>query len=294
MSHREGATDIKLENKSELKPKLRFIEFDEDWDYRKLDELVSITTEKAGGEKYILMSITSGVGLVSQIEKFGREIAGEQYKKYFVIRENDFAYNKSATKEYPEGFIAMYSDKKAAAVPHSIFTCFRVRGDRVIPSYLNYLFLGNLHGKWLRKFIAVGARAHGSLNVDNNDLLSLPVPLPEGDRTLDEQQKIADCLSSLDELIAAQGQKLEHLQAHKKGLMQQLFPAEGETAPKLRFPEFRGGLEWEAKFMNDVCKMFSGGTPSTSEKGYYGGNIPFIRSEEIGKSETELFLAAKD
>ena len=59
------------------------------------------------------MSITSGVGLISQIEKFGREIAGESYKNYFVIRKNDFAYNKSATKEYPEGYIATYYEPVA-------------------------------------------------------------------------------------------------------------------------------------------------------------------------------------
>jgi type I restriction enzyme S subunit len=60
-----------------------------------------------------------------------------------------------------------------------------------------------------------------------------------------EQQKIADCLTSLDEVIAAQGPKVEALKAHKKGLMQQLFPREGETLPRLRFPEFRDSPEWD-------------------------------------------------
>ncbi|MDY6964854.1 MAG: restriction endonuclease subunit S [Halobacteriota archaeon] len=66
-----------------------------------------------------------------------------------------------------------------------------------------------------------------------------------------EQQKIADCLSSLDEIIAAQAQKLDTLRAHKKGLMQQLFPAEGETFPKLRFPEFRDAGEWKIRELGD-------------------------------------------
>jgi type I restriction enzyme S subunit len=106
-----------------------------------------------------------------------------------------------------------------------------------------------------------------------------------------EQQKIADCLSSLDVLIAAQGQKVEALKAHKKGLMQELFPAEGETLPKLRFPEFRDAPKWEEKTISTIChQAFSGGTPITTEKNYYGGDIPFIRSAEIAKSETELFL----
>ena len=62
-----------------------------------------------------------------------------------------------------------------------------------------------------------------------------------------EQQKIADCLSSVDELITAQSAKVEALKAHKKALMQQLFPAEGETTPRLRFPEFKNAPAWEEK-----------------------------------------------
>jgi type I restriction enzyme S subunit len=62
-----------------------------------------------------------------------------------------------------------------------------------------------------------------------------------------EQRKIAACLTSLDELFAAEGRKLEALRDHKKGLMQQLFPREGESRPRLRFPEFRDAGEWEQR-----------------------------------------------
>ena len=67
-----------------------------------------------------------------------------------------------------------------------------------------------------------------------------------------EQQKIADCLSSLDELIAAEGRKLESLRAYKKGLMQQLFPRDGETTPRSRFPEFRKGPGWDKKTISSI------------------------------------------
>ena len=60
-----------------------------------------------------------------------------------------------------------------------------------------------------------------------------------------EQQKVADCLGSLDDLIAADGRKLEALRQHKQGLMQQLFPQPGETRPRLRFPEFEAAPDWE-------------------------------------------------
>lgn len=67
-----------------------------------------------------------------------------------------------------------------------------------------------------------------------------------------EQQKIADCLSSLDNLITAQSKKVEALKEHKKGLMQQLFPQEGEEVPKLRFPEFKNAPKWEEKKLGDL------------------------------------------
>ena len=86
-------------------PKWRFESFDSypKWDIKKLGCLMGPINERAGDKKYVLMSVTSGVGLIPQVEKFGREIAGNSYKNYYVIRKNDFAYNKSSTKEFPEG-----------------------------------------------------------------------------------------------------------------------------------------------------------------------------------------------
>jgi len=80
----------------------------------------------------------------------------------------------------------------------------------------------------------------------------LSVPFPAH---FEEQQKIADCLSSLDALIAAQADKIDALKAHKKGLMQQLFPREGETVPRLRFPEFRGAGEWEWRPLGEIAEI---------------------------------------
>ncbi|OPZ15480.1 MAG: EcoKI restriction-modification system protein HsdS [Bacteroidetes bacterium ADurb.BinA261] len=65
---------------------------------------------------------------------------------------------------------------------------------------------------------------------------------------------------------------------------------ENKLVPKFRFKEFEGNGEWEEKALGEVFTSFSGGTPSTTQKIYYGGNIPFIRSAEINKTSTELFL----
>ena len=114
-------------------------------------------------------------------------------------------------------------------------------------------------------------------------LKEIPVPVPLNTA---EQQKIADCLSSLDDLITAQKQKLEALKTHKKGLMQQLFPADGETVPKLRFAEFRDSGDWEEKLLGNIAQNLDNKrVPITSnerEKGnvpYYGasGVIDFVK-----------------
>jgi type I restriction enzyme S subunit len=222
--HKKGLLQQLFPQEGETVPTLRFKEFvnDGDWKILPLNKLCNEITEKTKGRKFKLMSITSGVGLVSQIEKYGKEIAGNSYKNYYVLKNGDFAYNKSSTKQYPEGEIAMLEKEEDGAVPSSIFICFRFDKSKVEPRFAKYLFVNNIHGRWLKKYIAVGARAHGALQVNSKDLFSIPFPLT----SLSEQQKIAACLSSLDDLIAAQTQKIELLEQHKKGLVQGLFPME--------------------------------------------------------------------
>ncbi len=251
-----------------LTPRLRFPEFRDapEWTTETLGAVATINTEKVGDNYCIPMSVTAGVGLVSQQEKYGRLIAGSSYKSYLLLKKYDFAYNKSATKEFPQGFITLYSGDELAAVPNSIFTCFRIKSDSPHPNFLKYLFYKNLHGQWLKKYIEVSARAHGSLSVADDDLLALPIPIPRGESSLPEQRKIAACLSSLDDLIGTENRKLDALKAHKKGLLRNLFPREGETRPRLRFPEFRDAGEWEEKAMGELLSR----TPE------YGVNAPAV------------------
>ena len=81
-----------------------------------------------------------------------------------------------------------------------------------------------------------------------------------------EQQKIADCLSSLDDLIEATNRKIEVLKEHKKGLMQRLFPKEGKNVPELRFPEFQETKGWAKKQIIDLGEAITGNTPSKKKE----------------------------
>lgn len=131
----------------------------------------------------------------------------------------------------------------------------------------NYLFLPNDHLEYVASTGYAQLRAHESNTylfqylhsdrfvgrviekctgsnypaIKSSDLSEISVEIPKPE----EQQRIADFLTSADEVIAAQTQKLDALKAHKKSLMQKLFPAEGESVPKLRFPEFQDEGEWK-------------------------------------------------
>jgi len=125
--------------------------------------------------------------------------------------------------------------------------------------------------------------------INSSDLarIQLAVPIEE------EQQKIADCLSSLDALIAAQAEKIDALKTHKKGLMQQLFPREGETVPRLRFPEFRDAGEWKGHKLESLAKRGSGHTPSKKHPGYYNGGIKWVSLADSDKLDCGYIYQTK-
>jgi type I restriction enzyme S subunit len=122
-------------------------------------------------------------------------------------------------------------------------------------------------------------------SVNKSAIENIAVKFP----AIGEQQKIAECLSSVDELIAAQARKLDALKTHKKGLMQQLFPREGETQPRLRFPEFQNAGEWEGGVLGSkTTKVGSGITPNGGDKNYKQSGRPFVRSQNVGWGELIL------
>ena len=129
---------------------------------------------------------------------------------------------------------------------HTILACRT--DERIALGFGGHLFKSG----WIRTQIQKEAQGAKVLGISATRLRNLRLSLPK-DRV--EQQKIADCLSSLDELIAAQARKVEALKTHKKGLMQQLFPIEGETQPRLRFPEFLNAGDWEMKSLGSFSKV---------------------------------------
>jgi type I restriction enzyme, S subunit len=231
-----------MNKNNKLVPKLRFPEFvnEGEWNEPTLGEISDRIENKVGTRKLTTVSISAGVGFVSQAEKFSRDISGQQYKNYIVLKKGEFSYNKGNSKKFPQGCIYKLKEFDEVAAPNA-FISFKFKDNYNGDFYQGY-FDNNYHGSQLQKFITSGARMDGLLNISANDFFTIKFPTPKNP---DEQQKIASCLSSLDELISAHSDKLDALKDHKKGVMQELFPAEGETVPKLRFKEFEGVGEWE-------------------------------------------------
>lgn len=134
--------------------------------------------------------------------------------------------------------------------------------------------------------LSTGDGGRGGLNLEIIKSIRLFLP------SLKEQQKIASCLSSLDDLITAHTQKLDALKAHKKGLMQQLFPAEGATIPRLRFEEFKDSREWEEVTLIDTVDKnikwsFTGGPFGSNLKAsdYIPNGVRVIQLQNIGDGE---------
>ncbi|CAI07591.1 restriction modification system specificity subunit [Aromatoleum aromaticum EbN1] len=276
-------------------PKLRFPEFRTraSWEYTVLGDASTPVTERVGDRKLTPVSISAGIGFVPQAEKFGRDISGNQYSLYTLVRDGDFVYNKGNSLKFPQGCVYQLRGLGEVAAPN-VFISFRLK-QGFVAEYFQYCFEKNIHGAQLKKHITSGARSNGLLNVSKDQFygISIPTPLP------DEQQKIADCLTSLDEVIAAQGRKVEAVKTYKRGLMQQLFPREGETLPRLRFPEFRDSPKWEPTTLDGLVDLQSGGTPSKINLAFWNGSIPWVSAKDMKRlflddAEDHISAAAVD
>lgn len=252
------------ESKPRLLPKMRFPEFRDapGWEEKELRTLADPVSERAQNEDANnILTLSAEQGLVLQSEYFGKKIAGTDAERYLRIQRDDFVYNDRTTKASAYGTI-----KRLKNHPHGIvspiYKCFRFKTGE-LPSFWEWYFEAGAHEAQLRSFANEGARA-GRFNVSIDRFLSTNVCAP--DSNSQEQQTIADCLTSLAKLIEAEGQKLTALKIHKKGLMQDLFPREGETLPRLRFPEFRDAPEW----VNMPLGALLSGIPE------YGVNAPAV------------------
>lgn len=274
----------KDKKKGALVPRLRFPEFRNEWTYDNLGDFLEEYSEKVNADTTLPIYSSTRDGLKAQKDYFnGHELINSG--EYGVVPVNCFVYRHMSDDNIFIFNINLIGEAIAVSKEYPVF-----KAKNMSPLFLYYILN---YGLDFKRFAAMQKKGGTRTRLYFSTLCSWKTLLP----TKPEQQRIADCLSSLDERITAETSKLDALKAHKKGLLKQLFPAKGETLPQLRFPEFRDAGEWEEKPLIAVADYENGKAyePHIIEGGrYLVVNSRFISTDgAIKKYSNEPICIAK-
>ena len=198
------------------KPKIRFKGFTDDWEQRKLSEVVTEikrTDEKSDAP---VMMITAENGFINQSERYSTNNAGQSLKKYILLEKGELAYNHGASKLRPYGSCFALTTEEKARIPF-VYHCFSTETEN--SEFLSIVLNGKAVEKQLRRIVSSGARMDGLLNISFDEYTSIPVMLPRKD----EQDRIAEYFKNLDHHITLHQSELEKLQKIKKSLLERMF-----------------------------------------------------------------------
>lgn len=257
-----------MNNEKKLIPELRFPEFvnEGDWIYLKGNKLFDPISNKNHNSDLPILAVTQEQGAVPrELIDYHVSVSEKSVESYKVVEVGDFIISLRSFQGGIE-----YSYYNGLCSPAYII--LRKKLDVVNDFYRHYFksfpFIKDLNRN------LEGIRDGKMISYKQFSDILIPKPKKQ------EQQKIAACLSSLDELIAAHTDKLEVLKEHKKGLMQNLFPQEGQKAPNYRFPEFEEDGEWLEKTIENVAKVTTGNKDTQNKVG--DGKYPFfVRSQTV-------------
>ena len=238
-------------------PNLRFPEFQGEWEKCILGDITeNFNLRNKDKIQYPMFSVTNDRGFVPQSEQFeGRDMVGEDIKAYKIIHSNDFAYNPARINV---GSIAMYTGEKPCMIS-SLYVCFKTTKE--------------VNNEWLMQLLKT-PKMNYYYNVNGEGGVRVYLFYPNFARIrmsipkIEEQKKIAKLLNLIDERIATQNKIIEDLKKLKSAIS------------KLLFAQKPNG--W-----NRLDTLFSkgkaGGTPTSTNKEYYNGEIPFLSINDITK-----------
>jgi len=256
-------------------PILRFPGFSGEWPEKPLSHFLHEHKTKSDG-KCEVHSVSVTKGVINQVEYLGRSFAASDTSKYNLAKPNDIIYTKSPTGAFPYGIVKQNKNPYNVIVSplYAVYTPVNKYVGYILDSYFENPVNTN---NYLSSLIQKGAK--NTIQISNEAFVSKSMCLPVDPA---EQRKIAECLGEIDDVIAAQEQKVESLRDHKKGLMQHLFPQPGATTPVLRFPGFTG--EWEEKMLGVVFERISNGANYNT---YLTEGFPMSRIETISTGKID-------
>ena len=233
-------------------PALRFRGYTDDWEQRKLGDVVKEITRNDPESEAPIMMITANNGFIEQSERYAFNNAGESLKKYILLKKGELAYNHGASKLRPYGSCFTLTAAENARIPF-VYHCFSAENQNA--EFMSIELNGAEIENQLRRIVSSGARMDGLLNISFDEYTSVSVLLPSAE----EQDRIADFFQQLDHLITLHQRKLEKLKLVKKSMLEKMFPKNGSSVPEIRFNGFTD--DWEQRKFSELVQIERGGSP---------------------------------
>ena len=255
--------NVSSSNGLEKRPKLRFPGFDEPWRAERLSDFADrVTRKNSKNETDLPLTISSKDGLVDQVSYFNKTVASKDMSGYYLLKNGEFAYNKSYSVGYDFGSIKRL-DRYPMGALSTLYICFALKRHEsdFIKAYFDSL-------KWYREIYMIsaeGARNHGLLNVPTEEFFDTKHYLPEN---TDEQRKIADFLIALDRRIETQQSLVDNLKKYKRGALKAIFNQQASFVSESQ--------KWDKYTMRDLISLQSGQDFAPAEYNDQGLGIPYM------------------
>ena len=246
-----------------------------------------ITRKNENLESTLPLTISAQYGLIDQNEFFDKRIASKDVSGYFLVKNGEFAYNKSTSSDAPWGAIKRL-DRYESGVLSTLYIVFKILNERKTSSdYIVTYYNTDLWHKGIQAIAAEGARNHGLLNVAPADFFETNLTMP---KDYAEQQQIGSFFQQLDSLITLHQRKYDKLQVLKKAMLEKMFPKNGSSVPEIRFKGFTDA--WEQRKLGEVVERI------TRKNENLESTLPLTISAQYGLiNQNEFFdkrIASKD
>ena len=235
--------------------------FDFSWEQRKLSEITDKVTEKNAGLQYVETFTNSAeFGIISQRDFFDHDIAKlGSLDGYYIVKTEDFVYNPRISTSAPVGPINR-NKLGRTGVMSPLYTVFRPHD--IDTTYLEYFFKCGYWNSFMNFNGDSGARSD-RFSIRDNVFFQMPIPIPD----IDEQRKIGELLTCLDNLITLHQRKCALLFSPFQAFISMMF--------------ITSTFSWEQRKLGDIADIVGGGTPSTGNQSYWDGDIDWYAPAEI-------------
>lgn len=261
-----------MDNKKNGIPKLRFPGFTGAWEQRKLGDFIIEFHEKTTVNDQYPILTSSRKGIFLQTDYYsGNQIASKDNTGYNIVPFGYFTYRHMSDDNIFRFNINKIVDKGIVSTLYPVFTTNKYLDSRYLQIQLNH---GNEFAKYALLQKQGGSRTYMYLSKLKKLVLTMP-------KSTSEQKTISNFFDTLDSLITLHQRKLEHLQEQKKGLLQKMFPKNGETVPEVRFPGFTDA--WEQRKLGEIVEWSKGSGLSKDALNIQGIGVPVIHYADLYK-----------